>query len=115
MGLILDTYHWYTAGEDAAQLEGLTDKDIVSVDLNDARADREIDEQQDLDRRLPFDTGVIDLDGFLHAVGAAGYTGPVKIEPFMASLAERPVDEVLAQISGLLDRALAVPERADRR
>lgn len=115
VGLILDTYHWYTAGEDAAQLEGLTDKDIVSVDLNDARADREIDEQQDLDRRLPFDTGVIDLDGFLHAVGAAGYTGPVKIEPFMASLAERPVDEVLAQISGLLDRALAVPERADRR
>ena len=111
VGLILDTYHWYTAGEDAAQLAGLTDADIVSVDLNDARADRERDEQQDLDRRLPFDTGVIDLDGFLRAVGAAGYTGPVKIEPFMASLAERPVDEVLPQISGLLDRAIAVGEQ----
>src|SRR5699024_8444832 len=29
VGLILDTYHWYTAGEDASQLEGLTDADIV--------------------------------------------------------------------------------------
>ena len=106
VGLILDTYHWYTAGEDATQLEGLTDADIVSVDLNDARADRERDQQQDLDRRLPFDTGVIDLDGFLRALSAAGYTGPVKVEPFMASLAERPVDEVLTQISGVLDRAL---------
>ena len=54
---------------------------------------------------------MIDLDGFLRAVAAAGYTGPVKIEPFMASLAERPVDEVLPQISGLLDRAIAVGEQ----
>lgn len=114
VGLILDSYHWHTAGEDAAQLAGLTDADIVSVDLNDARADRELDEQQDLDRRLPFDTGVIDLDGFLRAVTAAGYTGPVKIEPFMASLAERPVDEVLTEISGLLDRAITVGADAAR-
>lgn len=113
VGLILDSYHWHTAGEDAAQLEGLADADIISVDLNDARADRERDEQQDLDRRLPFDTGVIDLDGFLRAIAAAGYSGPVKIEPFMSSLAERPVDEVLTEISGLLDRALAVGADAD--
>ncbi|MEE1650638.1 sugar phosphate isomerase/epimerase family protein [Brachybacterium sp. J144] len=107
IGLILDSYHWYTAGESAADLEGLTDADIVSVDINDARADRERDEQMDLDRRLPFDTGVIDLDGFLGAVHAAGYTGPVKVEPFMKSLAEQPVDEVLADISQRLDRAVA--------
>ncbi|WP_299301457.1 sugar phosphate isomerase/epimerase [uncultured Brachybacterium sp.] len=107
VGLILDSYHWYTAGEGATELEGLADSDIISVDLNDARADRVRDEQQDLDRRLPFDTGVIDLDSFLRAITRAGYTGPVKIEPFMSSLAERPVDEVLTEISGLLDRALA--------
>ncbi|HEX7351295.1 sugar phosphate isomerase/epimerase family protein [Brachybacterium sp.] len=108
VGLILDSYHWYTAGEDADDLAGLTDADIVSVDVNDARDDRERDEQQDLDRRLPFATGVIDLEGFMGAVGAAGYTGPVKVEPFMKSLAERPVDEVLEEISGLLDRSLEV-------
>jgi len=108
VGLILDSYHWYTAGEDADVLAGLTDADIVSVDVNDARDDRERDEQQDLDRRLPFATGVIDLEGFMGAVGTAGYTGPVKVEPFMKSLAERPVDEVLEEISGLLDRSLQV-------
>ena len=107
VGIILDSYHWYTAGEGAEDLAGLTDADIVSVDINDARADRERDEQQDLDRRLPYDTGVIDLAGFMGAVHAAGYTGPVKVEPFMKSLAEQPVDDVLADISGRLDRALA--------
>jgi sugar phosphate isomerase/epimerase len=106
IGLILDSYHWYTAGETAADLAGLTAADIVSVDINDARADRERDEQMDLDRRLPYDTGVIDLDGFMGAVHAAGHTGPVKVEPFMKSLAEQPVDEVLADISARLDRAI---------
>ncbi|MGO3292117.1 MAG: sugar phosphate isomerase/epimerase family protein [Brachybacterium alimentarium] len=107
VGIILDSYHWYTAGESAEDLAGLTDADIVSVDINDARADRERDEQQDLDRRLPYDTGVIDLEGFMGAVHAAGYSGPVKVEPFMKSLAEQPVDEVLADISARLDRAVA--------
>ncbi|MFC7625284.1 sugar phosphate isomerase/epimerase family protein [Microlunatus sp. GCM10028923] len=106
IGLILDTYHWYTAGESAADLAGLTDADIVSVDINDARDDRERDEQQDLDRRLPGSTGVIDLAGFMTAVRAAGYTGPVKVEPFMKSLAEQPVDDVLADVSQRLRDAI---------
>jgi predicted xylose isomerase-like sugar epimerase len=106
VGLILDSYHWYTAGESVEDLAGLTDADIVSVDLNDARADRERDEQQDLDRRLPFATGVIDLEGFMGAVHAAGYTGPVKVEPFMKELADQPVHDVLADISGRVDRAV---------
>ncbi len=107
IGLILDTYHWYTAGESAADLAGLTDADIVSVDINDARDDRERDEQQDLDRRLPGATGVIDLAGFMAAVHTAGYTGPVKVEPFMKSLAEQPVDDVLADISQRLSSAIS--------
>ncbi len=106
IGLILDSYHWYTAGETPEDLTGLAASDIVSVDINDARPDRARDEQMDLDRRLPYDTGVIDLDGFMGAIRAAGYTGPVKVEPFMKSLAEQPVDKVLADISTRLDRAI---------
>ena len=106
IGLILDSYHWYTAGETAEDLTGLTDADIVSVDINDARDDRERDEQQDLDRRLPGATGVIDLAGFMGAVRAAGYTGPVKVEPFMKSLAEQPVDDVLADVAQRLRDAI---------
>ncbi|MBA8795131.1 sugar phosphate isomerase/epimerase [Friedmanniella endophytica] len=104
IGLILDSYHWYTAGEDADDLAGLTDAEIVSVDTNDARDDRTRDEQQDLDRRLPYDTGVIDLDGFAAALRSAGYTGPVKVEPFMKSLAAQPVDDVLDDVSARLGR-----------
>lgn len=107
VGLILDSYHWYTAGESAEDLAGLTDADIVSVDINDARDDRERDEQQDLDRRLPFDTGVIDLAGFTEAVREAGYTGPVKVEPFMKTLAEQPIDQVLSDIQGRIERAIS--------
>lgn len=106
IGLILDTYHWYTAGESAIDLVGLTDADIVSVDINDARDDRQRDEQQDLDRRLPGSTGVIDLQGFMDAVRAANYSGPVKVEPFMKSLAEQPVDDVLADVVQRLDQAI---------
>lgn len=105
VGLILDSYHWYAAGESAEDLVGLSDADIVSVDINDARDDRERDEQQDLDRRLPYATGVIDLAGFMDAVRAADYTGPVKVEPFMKELAEQPVDDVLTDIVGRIDRA----------
>lgn len=106
LGLILDSYHWYTAGEAAIDLVGLTDADIVSVDINDARDDRERDAQQDLDRRLPGSTGVIDLVGFMGAIHSAGYTGPVKVEPFMKSLAEQPVDDVLADVSVRLRNAI---------
>jgi sugar phosphate isomerase/epimerase len=107
VGVILDTYHWYTAGETAADLRALTASDIISVDLNDARDDLERDEQQDQDRRLPGTTGVIDLSGFVDVLVELGYDGPVKAEPFLSSLADRPVDDVLAEVSDLLHRALA--------
>jgi sugar phosphate isomerase/epimerase len=106
VGIILDSFHWFTAAERSDDLAGLVDADIVSVDLNDAPADRELDQQLDLDRRLPGATGVIDLAGFVAGVRAAGYSGPVKVEPFMASLAEQPIDDVLADVSRRLHAAI---------
>ena len=106
VGVILDSFHWYTAGETAADLVGLRDADIVSVDINDAPADRERDQQLDLDRRLPSSTGVIDLAGFMTGLRDAGYTGPVKVEPFLPTLAEQPIDDVLADVSSRLDAAI---------
>lgn len=106
VGVILDSYHWYTAGETAADLVGLRDTDIISVDINDAPDDRERDEQLDLDRRLPASTGVIDLTGFMTGLRDAGYSGPVKVEPFLTSLAQQPIDDVLADVSSRLDAAI---------
>ena len=36
----------------------------------------------------------------------AGYTGPVKVEPFLKTLAEQPIDDVLADVSSRLDAAI---------
>ena len=106
IGVILDSVHWYTAGETAADLVGLRDSEIVSVDINDAPDDRDRDEQLDLDRRLPASTGVIDLSGFMTGLRAAGYSGPVKVEPFLTTLAAQPIDDVLADVSSRLDTAM---------
>ena len=107
VGVVLDSYHWYTAHEGVSDLLALRPSDIVAMDLNDAPEGREIDEQQDLDRRLPGATGVIDTQGMVAALKEIGYDGPVKVEPFMKSLAERNVDEVLAEVSAGLRKALA--------
>jgi sugar phosphate isomerase/epimerase len=106
IGLILDTFHWYTAEETVASLGVLSESDIVSVDINDAPADRDCNSQLDGDRRLPGTTGVIDLAGFMRALRDVGYDGPVKVEPFMKSLAQRPIDDVLAEVSGQLNDAI---------
>ena len=106
VGVILDSYHWYTAGETATDLAGLRDADIVSADINDAPDDRERDEQLDLERRLPATTGVIDLTGFMTGLRDAGYSGPVKVEPFLKSLAAQPIDDVLADVSSRLAAAI---------
>jgi sugar phosphate isomerase/epimerase len=107
VGVVLDTYHWYASGETADDLRTLAAGDIVAADVNDAPTGRAVDEQQDLDRRLPGSTGVIDLAGFTGVLHEIGYDGPVKVEPFMKSLADRPIDEVLDEVGTGLRTALA--------
>ncbi|WP_181687372.1 sugar phosphate isomerase/epimerase family protein [Halorhabdus salina] len=81
VGLLLDSWHWYGAGEDATAFESLAASDVVDVHLNDA-PDRPRDEQIDTDRRLPAETGVIDVGTFLGELDRLGYDGPVTPEPF---------------------------------
>ena len=50
VGLVLDSWHWYTAHETAADLLRLKGSDVVCCDLNDAPAGVPIDEQKDLAR-----------------------------------------------------------------
>ena len=86
VGLVLDSWHWYTAHETADDLRTLTNKDIVACDLNDAPVGRAIDDQIDNQRELPSATGVIDLKTFLGVLVEIGYDGPVRAEPFNAKL-----------------------------
>ena len=86
VGLVLDSWHWYTADETADDIRALTNADVVACDLNDAPAGIPVDEQLDNRRALPASTGVIDVEAFLDALVAIGYDGPVRAEPFSASL-----------------------------
>ena len=86
VGLVLDSWHWYTAGETVEDLKTLSNSDIVACDLNDAPANIPVDEQIDNKRLLPATSGVIDLKAFLGALVEIGYDGPVRAEPFNAEL-----------------------------
>lgn len=84
VGLLLDAFHLYTSGGTLDDLEAITAQDIVTVHVNDAVEGVPPDEQMDQVRRLPMETGVIDLPGFMKRLQALGYDGPVTPEPFSA-------------------------------
>lgn len=94
-GLLLDAYHWYTAGGTLADLARLTDAAIVDVHVNDAPAGVPLDKQLDGVRGLPGETGVIGVPAFLRAVAAIGYTGPVMVEPFSQRVRELPPEDAV--------------------
>ena len=88
VGFVLDSWHWYTAHENADDLRTLKNSDIIACDLNDAPTGVAIDLQIDNQRELPSATGVIDLKSFLGVLVEIGYDGPVRSEPFNRTLNE---------------------------
>lgn len=88
VGFVLDSFHWFCAEESVADLLTLENKDIVTCDLNDARSGFSAAEQMDTKRELPLRSKVIDLKAFLEALVQIGYDGPVRAEPFNATLNE---------------------------
>lgn len=82
VGLLLDAWHLYTSGGSLEDLDEITAEDVVTVHVNDAPEGIPLEEQVDNVRRLPMETGVIDLPGFLRKLADMGYDGPVTPEPF---------------------------------
>ncbi|MEM6472493.1 MAG: sugar phosphate isomerase/epimerase family protein [Planctomycetota bacterium] len=99
MGFILDSWHWYTAGESADDIRKLNNQNVVACDLNDAPAGLEIAEQKDNKRELPLATGVIDLQSFLRVLVEIDYDGPVRAEPFNQTLNQLNNDQACAATS----------------
>ena len=106
VGLVLDTWHWWTAGDTVADLRGLTNAEVVSVDLNDAPKDLAKAQQKDNERELPVATGVIDTAGFLQALVAINYDGPVRPEPFNKTLNALDNDPACVAASAAMHQAL---------
>ena len=107
VGLLVDSFHWFTANHTYEDLEALDPKLIVHVHVNDAPK-RPVGNQIDMQRLLPGE-GIIDLVGFLRILKDKGYDGFLSIETFndelkklgwrkAAKRAKRCLDSVLAQV-----------------
>jgi sugar phosphate isomerase/epimerase len=82
VGLLLDSWHLYAAGESVDDIDALTADDVVVVHVNDAPAGIRRDEQIDNVRALPLETGVLEIVPFMKKLAAIGFDGPVMPEPF---------------------------------
>ncbi len=108
VGLVLDSWHWYTAQETVEDLLTLTNQDVVACDLNDAPAEIPVDQQIDNRRELPAATGVIDLAGFLNALVTIGYDGPVRPEPFNQQLNAMEDEAAVKTAAAAMRKAFAL-------
>jgi len=96
IGVLLDIWHLWQSGDEVSALDTITVRDVVVVHVNDAPVGIPCDEQQDLVRALPMETGVLDLVGFMRKLEAMGYDGPVMPEPFSAAVNAIAKDDPLA-------------------
>lgn len=108
VGIQLDSFHWYCAGEMAADLLSLDKEEVITVDLNDARSGFSADEQIDGKRELPAATGVVDVKAFLEALIQMGYEGPVRAEPFNQPLRDMEDDAALKATHAAMSKAFGM-------
>jgi sugar phosphate isomerase/epimerase len=107
LGYVVDTFHWYTAGETPEEIAALAARDVVDVHLNDAPAGVEHHAQEDMVRLLPGATRIVDLDALLGALRAGAYSGPVTAEPFdhdLRGAAAEVVERTAASLRSALER-----------
>jgi sugar phosphate isomerase/epimerase len=108
VGFILDSWHWWHAGDTAADVRSLNARDVIAVDLNDAPAGIPKDQQVDGRRELPCATGVIDLSAFLNALNHIAYDGPVRAEPFNQAVRQMTKDDACEAAAVALKKAFAL-------
>ena len=94
LGLLLDSFHWHTAGHDLDDLLRLRASDVVHVHLGDA-PDIERELLPDDERLYPGE-GSIDLRSFLSGLKTIGYEGIVAQEV----LSPRPITSTAEELLG---------------
>jgi len=108
IGILLDSFHWYTSGGNMMDLASIPLEQIIHVHINDA-PQVPVHEQIDNVRLLPGASGVIDLTGFLGTLNALGYDGPISVETFSEELKALDVEEAAGQaaaaVAGVLNAA----------
>jgi sugar phosphate isomerase/epimerase len=108
VGLLVDIFHLYTSHADVVAVRALPMKQVVNVHVNDAIAGRTPDQQIDNERALPGETGVCDIVGFMQALAAIDYDGPVTVEPFSQRVREMATDDAVRATADSLRRSWAL-------
>ena len=108
IGLVIDSWHWWTARETVEDILQLSNSEVVSSDLNDAPAGIKREEQYDNQRELPATTGMIDAKAFLQALLEIGYDGPIRAEPFNQALNDMDDDQASATTAAAMRKAFAL-------
>ena len=105
MGLLMDVFHWDLAGQTYDDFKKIPDKSwVVMAHINDAVAGVPVDEQQDLSRELPGNTGILKIADFLKGLSSLDYDGPVYVEPFSAQLKEMPFEKAVKAAKEAMDK-----------
>lgn len=102
VGLLFDSYHWYTNGLTVADIEALRADQIVHVHINDA-SNVPVSEALDNGRIYPGE-GVIDLVGFLQALQKIGYKGAVSQEILTAEAPNQSPEELILRSKAGFDK-----------
>jgi sugar phosphate isomerase/epimerase len=107
VGLLLDSWHWYHAGNTVKDILNTPGDRLVHIHINDAAAQAPED-VRDNERLMPGE-GKIDLMGFLQAIQKTGYRDAVSVEVFGRGLKDMPVD---AAVQLAFDTTAAVMRKA---
>jgi len=110
VGLALDSWHWFQAGDTEEDIASLTNRQAVTADICDAPAGIERHRMPDSPRKLPCTTGVIDLKPFLTGLVKIGYDGPLGTEPFDKTLRTLGTDKAMTVATDAMKKAMALIE-----
>lgn len=108
VGLVIDSWHWWTARDTIDDIMKLSNSEIVSADLNDAPRGIERELQYDNQRELPATTGMIDAKAFLGAFMKIGYDGPIRAEPFNKRLDDMDDEQASETTAAAMKKAFAL-------
>jgi sugar phosphate isomerase/epimerase len=102
VGLTLDSYHWYAAGDSLDTIRQTAGERIVLLHVNDAK-DVPREQLIDSDRVVPGE-GVIPLVNWLQAIDATGFDGFIGLEVLGPRLADLDAEACAALGADCLSR-----------
>lgn len=96
VGLLIDSWHWFTAQDTLEELRALRPEQVVHVHFVDA-PDKPLDQQMDMEREVP-GRGIIPLSDFYRVLRDIGYQDFLAVEIFGAGLRDMPPREAAALV-----------------